>query len=307
MPNYHLCYTSHDEVLFRNEADMNTAFNSLCSALCKTDSSCFAFTNMSDHHHGCYATKKPDELLRIARESYTIQFNNKYYRVGPLGERGIYAQEISGLKHFIAAVSYTLKNAPHHGVTSSPFEYKYSSANAYFRKQLGKNRDQEIRLSPEQIKATLPRRAAFLPEWEMGVDGVFFPETVVDVQMVENAFSTVQTFNYYMGRKSGEDWKKEQAEENDLDPFTLNNMEKPFLQKENVSVADLLRNEKSRFTTAPITDLELCSIIDEQYVPKYDRLSVYHLKRQEKNDIANELNKQYHANRQQIIRCLVMR
>lgn len=262
--------------MFRNERDMAVSFNSLCSALCKTDSSCLAYAAMSDHHHGCYSTKHPGELIRIYRESYTKQFNHRYYRVGPLGETGVYMQEISGLQHMIAAISYTLKNPPHHGVTSSPFEYPYSSANAYFRKELGKNRNGEIYLTQDQIKAVLPRRASFNPAWKMGVDGVFLPETVVDVETVENGMA----------------------------PFSLESIEQPMLAR--VSVAEMLRNEKARYVTAPISDLELCKVIDEIYVPRYERKSVYHLKRLEITAIANELYKEYRANTNQIKRCLVM-
>lgn len=306
MPTFHLCYTSHDEVMFRNENDMNTAFNCLCSALCKTDSTCYAYANMSDHHHGCYSTKKPGELMRTARESYTKYFNNKYFRSGSLGDKGLFMQEVQGLKHFIAATSYVIKNAPHHGVASSPFEYPYSSGNAYFRKELGKNREGEIYLTRDQIKAVLPRRASFNPEWMMGIDGVFLPETVLDVKMVEQAFGTVQAFNYYMGRKSGEDWQKEQEEENGSMPFSLENVEALWLGHNSVPVAELLRNEKARFVNGSITDLELCKIIDEQLVPSYDRKSVYHLSKQEKTEISNLLYKEYHAGVKQIKRCLVI-
>lgn len=302
---FHLCYTSHDEVMFRNENDMNMAFNCLCSSLCKTDSTCYAYAFMSDHHHGCYSTKHPGELIRTTRESYTKLFNNKYYRRGPLGDLGLFLQEVQGLKHFLAAVSYVLKNAPHHGAASTPFEYPFSSVNAYFRKALGKSREGETYLTNDQIKAVLPRRASFNPDWKMGVDGVFFPESVLDVASVENAYGTVQAFNYYMGRKSGEDWKKEQEEENETMPFSLENMESFWLERNTVSVADLLRNEKARFVTAPITDLELCKIIDEQCVPVYERKSVYHLTGSEKTEIANRLYKEYHAGINQIKRCLV--
>lgn len=307
MSTFHLCYTSHDEVMFRNEQDMNTAFNCLCSALCKTDSSCLAYSNMSDHHHGCYSTKNPGELIQIVRQSYTKLFNNKYFRRGPLGENGLFLQEIVGLKHFLAAISYTLKNAPHHGVVASPFEYPYSSVNAYFRKELGKNRDDEMLLTTDQIKAVLPRRASFKPTWKMNRNGVFLPETVIDTDTVENAFGTVQAFNFYLGRKSGEDWIKEQADENNSVPFSIESMEVPVLIGKHETVADMLRNEKARFTTAPISDLELCKVIDEVFVPRYERKSVYHLNSQERTNIGNTLYKEYHAGVQQIKRCLVMK
>jgi len=306
MPTFHLCYTSHGEVLFRNEADMNMAFNSLCSALCKTGSTCYAYAFMSDHHHGCYSTKHPGELIRTARESYTKLFNNKYYRVGSLGEEGLYMQEVEGLQHFIAAICYTLKNPPHHGVTASPFEYPFSSINAYFRKELGKDNKNDLLLTPEQIRAVLPRRACFDSSWKMGVDGVFLPESVVDTKFVEQAFGTVQAFNYYMGRKSGDDWIKEQLNENGGAPFTLESVEAAMLSRQTVSVAEMLRNEKARFV-AGVSDLNLCKIIDETYVPMYERKSVYHLKNQERADIANKLYSEYHAGVKQIRRCLIMK
>lgn len=307
MPNYHLCFTSHKEVLFRDEEDMNHGFNSLCSSLYKTDSACYAYVSMSDHHHGCYRTRAAVELIRAFRESHTKYLNRKYGRKGEMGEAGVYIQEISGIKHFLAAVSYVLKNPPHHGVASSPFEYPYSSANDYFQKELGKNLIPEGLLSYAEIKAVLPRRADFDPSWKMGRNGVFLSASVLDISAVETNFGTAQAFNYYMGRKSGEDWIKEQADENVSSPFTLENIEAPLIHVPNgLSVADMLRNEKSRFRIAAITDLELCSLIDNQILPDYGKRSIYLLTEKEKIEIANTLYKKQSFNADQIKRCLVL-
>lgn len=304
--NYHLCYTSHREVMYRCEEDMNVAINCLCSAVCKTDGVCYAYTFMSDHHHSGIRTTRPGEVIRICRDAYGKFFNNKYSRKGMLGEKGFYMQEIEGARHFVTAISYILKNSPHHGVTSTPFEYAFSSANAYFRKELGKVRTEKP-LTYDQMRQVLPRRAAFKTTWKMGSDGVFWPETVVDVSAVETNFGTVKAFNYYMGRKSGEDWEKEQnADNNQILPFTLENIEKPILSFSEVTIGDLLRNEKSRFPIVQINDLELCKIIDTKYVPRYGKKSVYDLSLQEKNRIANELSSQYRAGKAQILRCLVL-
>lgn len=307
MPNYHLCFTSHKEVLFRDEEDMHHAFNSLCSSLYKTDSACYAYANMSDHHHGCYRTKVPTELIRTFRESHTKYFNHKYHRKGSFGEPDAYVQEISGTKHFIAAVTYVVTNAPHHGVSSTPFEYPYSSANDYFQGELGNKQLLEVPLlTYEEIKAVLPRRAEFDPSWKMGRNGVFLSASVLDIGAVEAAYGTAAAFNYYLGRKSTEDWIKEQADENVSSPFTLESVEAPLIKTGGVSLADLLRNEKSRVPTASITDLELCSIIDNQFVPKYRKPSVYLLSQKEKKEIANALYKNYCYNSDQIKRCLVL-
>ena len=306
MPNYHLCFTSHKEVLFRDEEDMNHGFNSLCSSLYKTDSTCYAYVSMSDHHHGCYRTRAASELIRTFRESHTKYLNRKYGRRGGMGEAGVYIQEISGIKHFLAAVSYVLKNPPHHGVASSPFEYPYSSANDYFQKELGKSLMPEGLLSYAEIKAVLPRRADFDPSWKMGRNGVFISASVLDISAVETNYGTAQAFNYYMGRKSGEDWIKEQADENITPPFTLETVEAPLLRPNGLTVADMLRNEKSRFSTVPITDLQLCNIIDHQLLLEYGKKSVYFLDQKEKTEIANKIYNKYSHNADQIKRCLVL-
>ena len=72
-------------------------------------------------------------------------------------------------------------------------------------------------------------------------------------------------------------------------------------------VAEMLRNEKARYTTQTLNDLDVCDIIDNKYVPHYDgKASVYHLSVSEKNAVANELYQVYKARPRQIKRCLVL-
>lgn len=306
MPNYHLDFTSHKEVLFRNEQDMNNWFNCFCSALYKTDSVCYVDCALSDHHHSCCRTKKPGELIRICRDAYAKVFNNKYSRKGPLGEKGVYIVEIQGINHLLAELSYTLRNPVHHGVTGSPFEYKYSSANCYFRKELGKIIDQPLLLSADQIKKVLSPRAEFDSKWKMGVDGVFLRESVVDIAAVETTFGTAKAFNYYLGRKSSEEWAREQAEDNGNEGvITLESFERHFVNSAE-SVAKMLRNENSRARLFRIGDLELCTLIDKEYAPRYGCNSVYQLTTAQKNLIANELYAKYKAGVSQIKRCLAL-
>ena len=188
--------------MFRNVDDMNYAFNSLCSALYKTDSICLAEAFISTHHHGCYLTSLPRELMHIHRTSYTKYFNNKYGRTGSLGEKGFFMQEIDGLRHQVSAITYVLKNPVHHGISATPFAYPYCSANAFFRKDLGKDFSPRL-LTSEQIRMSLPRRAEFDPSWKMGTEGVFLRESVLETAMVESLYSTPQAFNYMLSRKSG--------------------------------------------------------------------------------------------------------
>ena len=307
---YHICFTSHKEVMYRNEEDMKRSFNALCSALHKTGSRCLAENDLPNHHHGCYETEHPAELVQIKRQAYTHMFNDKYDRKGPLGDPGYFLLEIQGLRHLLAALSYTIKNAAHHGITSTPFEWPYCSANAYFRKELGKLFVPEILLSPEQIEHALPRRAAFDSKWKMGIEGVFLRESVIETALVENMYATSQAFSYLVTRKSGEDWYKEQeADGNGLPPITLETIETQLLQyapDRKQAIVDMFRNEQARHVTARMTDLQVCELIDTRYVPKYRAFSVYHLTDNQKNAIANDLNRQYRLGLAQIRRCLVL-
>ena len=295
--------------MFRNVDDMNYAFNSLCSALYKTDSICLAEAFISTHHHGCYLTSLPRELMHIHRTSYTKYFNNKYGRTGSLGEKGFFMQEIDGLRHQVSAITYVLKNPVHHGISATPFAYPYCSANAFIRKDLGKDFSPRL-LTSEQIRMSLPRRAEFDPSWKMGTEGVFLRESVLETAMVESLYSTPQAFNYMLSRKSGEDWVKEQ----DMDsvscpPFTLENIESPLftggLGKED-SLFHMLQNERSRFNRSVMTDLRLCGIVDMELASGKAPRTVYQLSNEEKICLANELHRRFHCGKEQIRRCLAM-
>ena len=306
---YHLCFTSHQEVMYRNAEDMNRSFNALCSALHKTGSRCLAENDLPNHHHGCYETECPAELVQIKRQAYGHYFNEKYDRKGTLGDPGYFLLELQGIRHLLAALSYSIKNTVHHGITATPFEWPYCSANAYFRKELGKLFVPDVLLTPAQIERALPRRASFDSRWRMGVDGVFLRESVIETALVENLYATPQAFNYLVTRKSGEDWYKEQeADGNGLPPITLESMETQILQfvpDRRQAVSEMLRNEQSRYAKARMNDLQVCELIDSRYVPKYQAFSVYHLTDSQKNAIANDLYRQYRLGASQIRRCLV--
>ena len=296
--------------MYRNDEDMKHAFNCLCSALYKTESRCLAENDMPSHHHGCYETECPGELIQIRRQSYTHYFNEKYDRKGPLGDPGYFAMVLDGLQHKLAAISYTVKQSVHHGITATPFEWPYCSANAYFRKELGKLYVPDLLLTPAQIEAALPRRAQFSRKWMMGVEGVFLRESVIETDLVENLYATPKAFNYLVTRLSGDDWSKEQeADGNGLPPITLESFEELVLQRavsREQTISEMLRNEKARGTPLGLNDLQLCDMIDNQYVPRYRARTVYQLSEREKNSIATEIYRRHLAGEAQIRRCLVM-
>jgi hypothetical protein len=247
--------------------------------------------------------------MHIHRTSYTKYFNNKYGRTGSWGEKGFFMQEIDGLRHQVSAITYVLKNPVHHGISATPFAYPYCSANAFFRKDLGKDFSPRL-LTSELIRMSLPRRAEFDPSWKMGTEGVFLRESVLETAMVESLYSTPQAFNYMLSRKSGEDWVKEQ----DMDsvscpPVTLENIESPLFTggsgKED-SLFHMLQNERSRFNRSVMTDLRLCGIVDMELASGKAPRTVYQLSNEEKICLANEIHRRFHCGKEQIRRCLAM-
>lgn len=334
---WHICFKTQDEVFFRSHADHNYFFNGLGSALVKTDSLLYAEAEMSNHCHQVVSSSNVEELVRLERMSYNKYFNNKYFRKGPLGEPGFFSMEIDGVCHFLAAIVYTVRNSVHHGVTKTPFMYPYCSANCFFRKELGKSSIHASQgyerqgltvdqlLPTEKIKDYLPRRAEYKKGWHMTTEGVFLRESVIETKLVETNFVTPQAFLYMMSRRSSEEWRREQEERdhNAKGAITLEKIEDHSFSYINrghtqnnkteeerdaeKQLSRMLENEKGHFSPPQITDLTICEIIDNQYVPKFKKGSVYCLSRQEKESIANDVYKKYHPRLSQIRRCLAMK
>lgn len=74
---YHICFTSHSEVLCRQHLDYVTLINSLLQAAINTDSLLIAFVIMSSHVHIAVITSNPGILVQRIRSSYTQQFNDR--------------------------------------------------------------------------------------------------------------------------------------------------------------------------------------------------------------------------------------
>lgn len=210
--------------------------------------------------------------------------------------------EVIGYHHHVAAITYIIRNALHHGVVSIPYAYPHCSANAIFRREMGKFTDERI-LPPNKIYKHLSRRAEFPDSYKMSESGVFLRESVLDIPQVENMFVTPRAYNYYMSRKSSEEWEKEQAKDgNDLAPVTLLSIEKGInLHDQN----QMFIYEAGKADYRKISEIELCTMLDNLARARYGRHSVYQLTRQEKAQIAEELYRTFHLNEAMIRRCLV--
>lgn len=299
---YHLCLSAGDEIMFRDLEDYNRGFNCFALALYKSNSTGLVESFMSNHFHLMIQTEDPKEFMYNMRQPYSKYFNRKYCRTGRLGEKHHFQLEINGLHHHLAAMSYTLRNALHHGIVPIPYAYPHSSVNAIFRKEMGKT-SEEILLPQKSYYRYIGRRAEYPSSYKMNKNGLFLRESVLDLAQVENMFVTPRSFDYYMGRKTNEDWEKEQSKDNlQIPPLRLEDIETGAGMQ---TLETMMINENGKGNYRKISDIDLCTEIDRFILPEFEKDSIYLLSNHEKRKIAELLYRKYHINETQIRRCLV--
>lgn len=301
---YHLCLSAGDEVMFRDLEDYHRGFNCFALALYKSDSAGLVESFMSTHTHQMAQTRSPKDLMYCFRRAYSLYFNHKYMREGRLGEKSHFSMEVVGYNHILAAMSYVLRNAVHHGVSPIPYAYPHSSVNAIFRAEMGKPIQDDL-LHQRSFYKFIGKSVDYPEEYKMHKSGVFLRESVLDIPQVEGLFGTPRAFNYFMTRKSSEEWAREQARDNvDIPPFTLESIER------NVGMQDmdkmlLFENGKANYRT--ISDMELCTEADALCRLRYEKHSVYQLSVQEQRQLAEYLYSKYKISPSRIKRSLVMK
>ena len=301
---YHLCLSAADEVMFRDLEDYHRGFNCFALALYKTDSTGLVESFMSTHTHQMAQTASPRDLVYCFRRTYSLYFNHKYMREGRLGEKEHFTIEVVGYNHILAAMSYVLRNSLHHGVSPIPYAYQHSTANAIFRGEMGK--EPQTDLLPQKSYYKYIGKAAQYPDrYKMHKSGVFLRESVLDIPQVEGLYGTPRAFNYFMTRKSSEEWIQEQTRDNvDLPSLTLESIEKGVGMHD---VEKMLMFENGKANYRGISDIELCTEVDFIARNKYGKHSVYQLTVQEQRRLAEELYQKYRISPARIRRCLVMK
>lgn len=299
---YHLCLSGNDEIMFRDEEDYHRGFNCFALALYETGSTGLAEAIMGTHTHQVVQTEHPKDHVHYFRRSYSTYFNHKYQRSGKLGEKTHFTMEVVGYHHLLAALSYTLRNPLHHGIVPIPFAYPHCSANAFFRKEMGKLHVEKTIPSNTCYKH-IGRRAKFPDSYKMNESGLFLRESVLDVPQVENLFVTPRSFNYYMTRKSSEEWEKEQAKDNNSrPPINIQAIENGTLCTD---LNRMLYYESGKYDYRKLTDIELCTEMDNISRTRFNKHSVYQLSLPEKQILAEEYYRKHHLSESQIRRCLV--
>lgn len=291
---YHLCLSSHDEVLFRNEEDLIVGFNYLAVTALETDSVLLADGFLSTHHHEAVRTDDPVALGRRNRYAYTRYFNAKYHRKGSLGEGQIFTLKVDGLYHTQALLNYVLRQGLHHGLASTAFGYRHGSANSVFRKDLGKTNAPAL-IEERKRHLFLPYNTRVPSKYRMGSDGLLLREDVEDIAYVEGVYVSPRNFLFQMNRISDGKDIADQQKENSLPAVTLESVEKgvPGFDPSTAFVAEQGRVNKNR-----LTDIELCRIIDDAILPlRYCKSggesSIYLLSERARADLGNAIWKEY--------------
>ena len=299
---FHLCISSDDEVMFRDEEDYNRGFNCFALALYKTESTGLVESFMSTHAHLLVQTSDPNRFMGAFRMPYTKYFNSKYSRAGSLGEPKHFAMEIQGLYHHIAAISYILRNGLHHGIVPIAYGYPHCTINAIFQKDMGKHPPTDL-ISQKSFYRHIGRNASFPDNYKMSSSGLFLRESVLDIVQVENMFVTPRNFDFHMNRRSSEEWLKEQDKDNSrIAPISLEIIESNINL---TSTKDMMIYESGRADYRKISDIELCHQIDTITREYFHKPSVYTLTHDEKTRIAKHLREKYHVSLAQLNRCLV--
>ena len=300
---FHLCLSSDDEVMFRDEEDYNRGFNTFALALYKTDSTGLVESFMTNHVHLLVQTADPNKFMGAFRMPYTKYFNSKYSREGRLGEPSHFALEINGLHHHLAAMSYILRNALHHGVSPIPYAYPHSSVNAIFQKEMGKQPEKDL-LPPASYYKYIGRRAEFPDTYKMSKSGIFLRESVLDIVQVENMYSTPRKFDFYMNRKSTEEWLAEQSkDQGSFAPVTLELVESNIRLN---TAKQMMLNEAGTGDYRKASDVDVCAEIDRVLTRELQKPSVYTWTYEEKADAARFLKSKFYIADSQLYRCLAM-
>ncbi len=286
----HLCLSSHDEVMYRSEADLIMGFNCLALAVLETESRLLAEGFMTTHHHNLVQTDHYKELMYRSRYAYARYFNAKYSRSGQLGERQYFSLEVDGVFHTTAALNYVIRQGLHHGLTSTPFEYPHCSANAFFRKELGRHNDTQLMRDNSRYLYLPKNKSLPADRYRMSANGLLLREDIIDTAYVEEIYISPRNYLFQMNKVSNERDLDEQRKENDAPPITVDLIESG-VPDFNAKTAKIF--EQGKVDRKKMTDLELCAVVDGQIVPRYlkgsESASIYRLSESKRATICNHL------------------
>lgn len=299
--SYHICFTSHDEVMFRDDEDHGMFVNLMALRGFSHGTEILVDSEMSTHAHLNVFSDKPMLYAGTLRMSYTKYFNKKYGRDGRMGEKYTYLTKVEGFYHQMVLENYIQRNGLHHGAAPTAFGYKYCSVRDLFAKELGFEQEPAASFTRNEIASFLPRYSEFPDNWQMTPSGIFIRSSFMELRRAEQFYGTSRNYLYQMNRLTDESWSHEQLRDNTGQPITLSMIE----HADEKSVAQMLNNENGRnFKHGKLQDMDVCRLIDKDLLPSYGVNSVYQLTSTQRNAIAHTLLYEFHLPESQISRCL---
>ena len=298
--SYHICFTSHDEVLFRDEEDHGMFVNLMALRSFSDNAEILVDAEMSTHVHLNAFTDRPQHFAAALRMSYTRYFNKKYGREGRFGQKYTFVQKVQGHVHQMVLENYINRNGLHHNAAATAFGYKYCSVRDLFADDICLQTEASVPMSRADIATRLPRHAAFPDHYQMNAQGVFVRRSFMELRRAEQFYGSPRNYLYQMNRLTDESWTREQLEDRTGAPLTLSDIE----HADEHSVAKMLKNESGRnFSRSRMQDLDVCRLIDKELLPGYRVTSVYQLTDSQKQRLARMLRYDFHLPEHQIRRC----
>lgn len=301
--SYHICFTSHNEVMFRDPEDHGMFLNLMALRAFSMDTEVLVDAQMSTHVHLGIFSGNPQLFAASLRMSYSKYFNRKYDRKGRMGEKYTFQLRIEGHVHQMVLQNYVIRNGLHHAASATALGYPYCCARDLFSEDIGLNTDKPARMSKEDMYSQLPRHAEFPDHYQMNEQGFFTRQSFMEIRRAEQYYGSPRNYLYQINRLTDDSWTRDQMDEGTGTPVTIYNIE----QADEKSVAQMLKNESGRYyNRSHLQDLDVCRLIDGDLLSSFGATSVYHLTDSQKKSLAQRLRYEYHLPEAQIARCLVM-
>lgn len=302
--SYHICYTSHSEVMFRDREDHGMFVNLMALEAWRMKAEILTDAEMSTHIHQNVFTADPVQYGARLRMSYTKYFNRKYDRKGRMGEPGIFTLKVQGLNHQVTLNNYVLRNGQHHNASQTAFGYEFCSIREQFSKELGYPASTPWTTSRSTMRSVLPQHADF-PDWyAMDENGVFLRSSFMEIRQVEMFYISPRNYLFQMNRLTDDSWIKDQEKDRTGLPIRIQDVEKGYSERD---IAQMLNNEYGRnFRPDRMQDLDLCLLIDNQLLPSCGVTSIYQLSATKKQELARLLYHEFSLPEVQIRRCLAL-
>ncbi len=287
----HICIKSDNELMHRVENDYRCGICKMALAAQKTDTHIYAYAFMSTHVHMVIQTFDCKKFISIYRSAYTRWFNHKYHRKGRLGNRTYHKETLETLNKTLRAINYVLRNPVHHLVSDTAMGYEFCSARYIFSNDLSAKET----ASKKRRSGYCAKNAKLPASFRLNDNNMIAPDSFLEISAVESLYMTAKNYLYLINRPSYKDIEANTYDEDK--PLTLNIIE------QSSDIEELQKNERQRSTKDFVKDIDLCEIIDNEYLHgrSYTQIGA-----QEKATIVTELQHRFKhtLNAKQINRCL---